>query len=127
MRRVLLFGGAWAAALAASLTIFLLPGRPVVKEVETRFTVPPPHAGDRHPGWTVTRAYSAHHMLVVEVRVDGTADTSSVAAQVVEPVADRYEEILIYVRDPDQAADDFPARRVQWTRRGGYATLEYRK
>jgi hypothetical protein len=127
MARVLLFGAVWIAALGAFAAIYLLPGRPEVKEVETTFQTPPPHAGDTYPGWTVTRAYSAHHVMMVEVRADNLSKTSGIAAQIVEPLKDRYDEVLIYFRDPRQAADELPALRTQWTPRGGYVTLDYRK
>jgi hypothetical protein len=125
--RVLLFGAVWMALLGAFAAIYLLPGRPEVKEVETQFRTPPPHAGDTYPGWTVISAYSAHHAMVLEVRADDLSNASSIAAQIVEPVKDRYVEVLIYFRDPRQAADDLPALRTQWTRQGGYVTLDYRK
>jgi hypothetical protein len=66
-------------------------------------------------------------MMVVEVQTDLQANASSIAAQVVEPLRDRYDEVLIYVREPGQRSNDSPARRIQWTKRTGYVELVYRR
>ena len=131
MARVLLFGAAWFALLAA-ITVGISPAARIERPREpVRAAIspptPPPRAGERYPGWTVTRAYSAHHMMVVEVQTDLQANASSIAAQVVEPLRDRYDEVLIYVREPGQQSDDFPARRIQWTKRTGYVESVYRR
>ena len=103
--------------------------RPVVSVYESDIAIvppaPPPRAGTRYPGWTVTRAYSAHHMMVVEVEAEQAADSSTIAAQLVEPLKNRYDEVLIYVRAPGQRVNDLAARRVQWTRRAGYVESVY--
>jgi hypothetical protein len=128
MLRVLLFGAVWIAVLAALLFALRRPVRPPVASVTTAVGPPapgppppaPPRAGTRFPGWTVTRAYSAHHAMVVEVETDLPDTAREIAAQVVEPVKDRYDEILIYIRKPGTPPEDLPARRIQWTRRAGY-------
>ena len=131
MARVLLFGAAWFAVLAAITVAIGRPARSKPSSEPRPASLsplpPPPRAGERYPGWTVTRAYSAHHMMVVEVQTDLQANASSIAAQVVEPLRDRYDEVLIYVREPGQRSDDFPARRIQWTKRTGYVELVYRR
>jgi hypothetical protein len=132
MARVLLFGAAWTLVLLALVFAFRRPVPPVDASVksEVRPAVlppppPPPRAGTRFPGWTVTKAYSAHHMMVVEVETDLPDTARQIAAQVVEPLKNRYDEVLIYVRRPGARAADLPARRVQWTRRGGYVETVY--
>ena len=139
MPRVLLFGAAWTALLAALVLAFWPDPRPAVARppafdgdaAATRPTPPPspppprPRAGDRYPGWTVTSAYSAHYAMVIEVETEQPGTALAIAAQVVEPVKDRYEEILLYVRTPRSLPDDLPARRVRWTRRGGYEETIY--
>jgi hypothetical protein len=127
MARVLLFGAAWTLVLAALVFAFRRPVTPSVASVVTDSrpaVLPPPpappRAGTRFPGWTVTKAYSAHHMMVVEVETDMPETARQIAAQVVEPVKDRYDEVLIYIREPEAPPDDLPARRIQWTRRTGY-------
>src|SRR5918992_4097556 len=126
MSRVLLFGAAWTLMLAALAFAFLRLGMPSAVSVATAThpealppAPPPPRAGTRFPGWTVTKAYSAHHMMVVEVETDMPDTARQIAAQVVEPVKDRYDEILIYIRQPETPPDDLPARRIQWTKRAG--------
>jgi hypothetical protein len=132
MLRVLMFGAAWTLVLVALLFAFRRPVPPSVGSIssDVRPAVlppppPPPRAGTRFPGWTVTKAYSAHHMMVVEVETDLPDTARQIAAQVVEPLKERYDEVLIYVRRPDTPHDDLPARRVQWTRRGGYVETVY--
>jgi hypothetical protein len=134
MARVLLFGAAWilvlavlAFALASSARPKVAASRNIIPSMVPAPAPPPPRAGTRYPGWTVTRAYSAHHMMVVEVEAAPALEASSIAAQVVEPLKGRYDEVLIYVRDPDQAATDLAARRIQWTRRNGYVETQYRR
>ncbi len=73
----------------------------------------------RMPAWTVTSATSAHHVMVVEVEAQQPEQARPVAVQIVEPVRERYEEILIYVRRPG-TSNELAARRIQWTPRGGY-------
>jgi hypothetical protein len=63
--------------------------------------------------------------MVIEVETEQPGTALAIAAQVVEPVKDRYEEILLYVRTPASLPDDLPARRVRWTRRGGYEEMIY--
>jgi hypothetical protein len=132
MARVLIFGAVWTLVLAALLFALHRPststlasvtdaGRPAVQPPPP----PPPRAGTRFPGWTVTKAYSAHHMMVVEVETDMPYTARQIATQVVEPLKERYDEVLIYVRKPDAPPDDLPARRVQWTRRAGYVEIVY--
>jgi len=136
--RVILFGAVWIALLAAiaavvrvgSLPEVPLPSRnvPVVTPAPPPSPPPPPpRAGARYPGWTVTRAYAAHYMMVVEVETDRTIDASGIAAQVVEPLKGRYDEVLIYIREPGQRPDDLPARRIQWTPRSGYVETVYKR
>lgn len=131
MARVLFFGAVWIALLVALALAVGVPARrtrssaaPAAAAVQPP-PPPPPRAGTRYPGWTVTSAYSAHHTMVVEVETDNPSLASSIAAQVVEPLKGRYDEVLIYIREPDQGPDDLAARRIQWTRRGGYVESIY--
>jgi hypothetical protein len=124
MGRVLLFGAAWIALVGAVAVAISRPPPRAKASTETPHATsssraPAPHAGERHPGWIVTRAYSAHHMMVVEIEADGRPKTP-IAAQIVEPLKDRFDEVLIYIREAGQHAQDLPARRIQWTPRGGY-------
>jgi hypothetical protein len=74
-------------------------------------------------GWAVTKATAAQHMMVVEVDAERLDDATGIAVQIVEPVRSKYDEILIYVRQPGRS---IPAvRRIQWTARGGYMETTY--
>jgi hypothetical protein len=132
MLRVLLFGAAWMLVLAALVFAFRRPVSAPIASVTTdsRPAVlppppPPPRAGTRFPGWTVTKAYSAHHVMVVEVETDLLDTARQIAAQVVEPVKARYDEVLIYIRKPETPPEDLPARRIQWTKRTGYVETTF--
>ena len=73
--------------------------------------------------WIVTKANTAHNVLVVDATADHVSDARAIASQIVEPVKDRgYSEILVYIwkaRGPQQYA----ARRVQWTAAAGYSEM----
>lgn len=128
MWRIVLFGAAWIAILAAFGLAVGLSGRPgVTVEVRTSLgpPAPPPRAGQRYPGWTVTRAYSAHQMMVVEVEAERPDTARQIATQIVEPLKDRYDEVLIYVRKPGTPPEELPSRRIQWTPAGGYIETIY--
>jgi hypothetical protein len=129
MARVLLFGTVWSALLAALTVALGPPARDApTHDPGVQLASPPPQlprAGQRYPGWTITRAYSAHHMMVVEVQTDLEASAMNIAAQLVEPLQASYDEVLVYVRLPGQRSDDLAARRVQWTKRAGYVESVY--
>jgi hypothetical protein len=123
MGRVLLFGAAWVAVLAV-IIVMVRPQRARVAVEMTTMPAPapaPPRPGTGQPGWTVTRAYSAHHTMVVEVEADHPSEALAIAREVVEPLRNRYDEVLVYTRSP--GAPD-AARRVQWTPRGGYVEMD---
>ena len=123
MARVLLFGAAWVAVLAVIVVVV----RPHPLEIAVNITSsvpeappPPPKPGTRHPGWTVKRAYSAHHTMVVEVDAERPSEALAIAREVVEPLRNRYDEVLVYTREPEAPDAE---RRVQWTPRGGYVEM----
>jgi len=121
--RVLLFGAAWIAVLVIMIAV-VRPHRPAIAVTinSSRPEAPPapPRAGTRYPGWTVRRAYSAHHTMLVDVEAEHPSEALAIAREVVIPLKNRYDEVLVYTRHPD--APD-AARRVQWTPRGGYVQL----
>jgi hypothetical protein len=74
--------------------------------------------------WTVTRANSAHHALIVEIEARRVERARQIAEQIVNPVRSRgYQEILIYIYPVGNR--DGAMRRVQWTPRGGYVESAY--
>jgi hypothetical protein len=78
--------------------------------------------GRRSPSWAVITATGAHHVLVVEVEADDAQAALRIAPQIVAHVHDRYQEVLIYVRQQG-ASNRYAAHRVQWTPSGGYQEL----
>jgi hypothetical protein len=78
--------------------------------------------GRRLPSWAVITATGAHHVLVVEVEADDASAALVIAPQIVARVQDRYQEVLIYVRQ-QRASDRYAAHRVQWTPGSGYHEL----
>jgi hypothetical protein len=130
--RVLIFSLAWIAALGLSAALLVQSSRPAPRmaraspaPVSKSNRLPKAGASDeRYPGWTVKRAFSAHHVMVVDVETDRPAEARRIAIQIVEPVRDRYEEVLIYVRKPGTLGE-LATRRVQWTPREGYVEAIY--
>jgi hypothetical protein len=124
MGRVLLFGAAWVAVLAVIVVVVRPQRARVAVEMTGSMPAPapaPPKPGTGQPGWTVTRAYSAHHTMVVEVEAEPSSQALAIAREVVEPLRNRYDEVLVYTRR--RGAPD-AARRVQWTPRGGYVEMD---
>ena len=80
-------------------------------------------SGARWWSWRVTRATSAHRVMLVDVEAQRVADARAIAVQIVEPVrAHGYGEILIYVRKPGAPLTS-PDRRIQWTPGGGFVEM----
>jgi hypothetical protein len=130
MLRILIFGAAWVVILTVMLFAVWNPQPAPIAAVDTSIgpsppspPAPPPRAGTRFPGWTVTRSYSAHHMMIVEVEAAVPQHARQIAAQLVEPLEGRYDEVLVYVRDPGASLDELAGRRVQWTKRSGYVEI----
>ena len=74
--------------------------------------------------FSIVEMATAHGAFTIEVEVDLGADTMSIARRLIEPVQDRYAEILVYFYD--RASDgQLPLSRVQWTAEGGYSVVEY--
>src|ERR1700740_891374 len=97
--RVLLFGAAWLAVLAIAILIAILrPHRSAIAVTITSSHPEPPPAppkpGTHPPGGVGKRAYSAHHTMVVEVEAIHPLDALAIAHAVVEPLQNRYDEVL---------------------------------
>ena len=82
---------------------------------------PVPLTGD---DYTIARMATAHGAFTVEVNVAAGIDTDALARRLVEPVQDRYAEVLVYFYDR-ASAEKLPISRVQWTAEHGYTTRSY--
>jgi hypothetical protein len=69
--------------------------------------------------WVVTHTSTAHRTMVVTIQANAPSRSLLIAREIVQPVQSRYNEILIYVWPPGNSTG-LPARRIQWTTRGGY-------
>jgi hypothetical protein len=132
VRRVIVFALAWLLvfALLAAFQMWrsLVPRLPPPPRAPTDLTralnnVDRGHSGGM-PIWTVVSATSAHHVMVVDVEAIRPESARQIATQIVEPLRDRYEEVLVYFHKPGRAKS-FAERRIQWTPRGGYVEAIY--
>lgn len=78
----------------------------------------------RHEPWTVTRATSANRAMVIDVEADVPEDARKIADEIVEPLRQKYEEVLIYVRANGNPLNAI-VRRIQWTPHGGFIETSY--
>jgi len=114
---LVLFGAAIEWAGRARIVQSLLPGPPLVRELNRARP-----KGDTRT-WAVTRANAAHNVLVLDLDAVTVADAMLIAEQVIGPVYGRgYDEVLIYVWEAN-ANKRYADRRVQWTPREGYREL----
>jgi hypothetical protein len=102
----------------------LMVTRPDAQSASEPSVARPPRQGAAGHGWTVTRSLSAHRVMVVEIEAERVDDARRIAIQIVEPLKERYAEILIYAYRRGSEAG-LAARRVQWTPRGGYVEVDY--
>jgi len=131
--RLLLAGVAWLAAFGLFAAIVVWSARPrptptppaltdLVRALN-RMETPSPFA--KHEPWTVTRATSARHTMVIDVEADKPEDARQIAVEIVEPLRPKnYEEVLIYVR-PIGSPLNATVRRIQWSPQGGFVETSY--
>jgi hypothetical protein len=134
MRWAVLFALAWLAVFALFAAALHRPPRipvppPAAARAATSLTralnhVEPGSARAQMPAWTVVAATSAHHVMVIDVEAQRPRDARAIAVQLVEPLRDRYQEVLIYVRRPG-TSNELAPRRIQWTPRRGYVESIY--
>ena len=78
------------------------------------------------PAWTVTKATSAHHTMVVDVDARDPARSHEIAEQIVAPLRSRqYDEVLIYIHPFGKHDATTAVRRLQWTPRAGFVETDY--
>ena len=74
--------------------------------------------------YSILEMATTHGAFTLEVEVDADADTLVIARQLIEPIKERYAEVLVYFYD--RAGDGgLPMRRVQWTDGAEYTDVEY--
>jgi hypothetical protein len=82
--------------------------------------------GERAPAgakrWTAVKTTTFNRVMLVDVDAQDVREARAIAAEVVETVRDDYDEVLVYVRAP-RSGKAPPARRVQWTPKGGYSEM----
>ena len=132
MTRLALAGVAWLAAIGlfAALIEYSVrprptPPAPAVTDLVralNKMTTPTPFS--KHEPWIVTRATSAERAMVIDVEADEPQNANSIAIEIVKPLGQKYEEVLIYVRPIGSPAHS-SVHRVQWTARGGFVTTAY--
>ena len=132
MLRLLAAGVAWVAAIGAFAALIEYSARPrptptppavtdLVRALN-RMTTPSPFA--RHEPWVVTRATSARRAMVIDVEADKPQDARRIAEEIVAPLLDRYEEVLVYVR-PIGSPQNTLTRRIEWTPGSGFIETSY--
>jgi len=132
MTRLFVAGVAWLAAfgLFAALVMWSARPRPTptppaltdLVRALNKMETPSPYA--RHEPWIVTRATSARRAMVIDVEADKPENARAIAAEIVEPLRAKYEEVLIYVR-PIGSPLNAVVRRIQWTPHGGFVETSY--
>jgi hypothetical protein len=128
--RLLVGGVVWLAVVALFATFLYRSARPVRVPsnesgsalVRTLNKAQPLTDTDWAP-WLVTRAATAHNVMVIDVEARHLDHAKSIATEIVEPVRSRgYDEILVYVHQAGGKREG-AERRVQWTPKGGYVEL----
>ena len=74
--------------------------------------------------FSIVEMATAHGAFTMEVEIATGADTGSIAKGLIEPIQDRYAEVLVYFYDRESDAA-LPRSRIQWTAEGGYTELVY--
>ncbi len=76
------------------------------------------------PQWVVTGRTTAHRMLVLNVDAKAPLTPMFIARELVEPVRERYDEVLVYVHGGRAGRNAL--RRVQWSPGAGYVETTIR-
>jgi hypothetical protein len=132
MARLLAAGVAWLAAFGMFAALVEWSARPkptvtppavtALVRALNKMQTPSP-LGTHQPG-VVTRATSARRAMVIDVEADRPDDAPAIAKEIVTPLRDRYEEVLVYVRPIGSPANTL-TRRIEWTPGGGFVETKY--
>ncbi len=105
------------AAAVASLVVIALSGVTIYLFARPARTI---------PAWTVIKATSAHHTMVVDVDAMNIQRSREIAEQIVASLSSReYDEVLIYVHPFGRHDGSAAVHRLQWTPRGGFVESRY--
>ena len=90
---------------------------------------PDPSAGDGSPrlvndDWRIIEMATAHGAFTIEVEAADGVDTAAISRTLIEPLQDRYAEVLVYFHARG-ADSDLPQLRVQWTAAAGYVETRF--
>ena len=72
-------------------------------------------------GWQVIDYLSVRGVLVINVETYRVDEASTIAHELVSPLASSYAEVLVYLRKP---GEPLAAARVQWTPRAGFTEID---
>ena len=91
--------------------------------------LPAPLTGDGSPrlvndDWRIVKMATAHGAFTIEVEAADGVDTVAISRTLVEPLQDRYAEVLVYFHARG-ADSDLPQLRVQWTAAAGYVETRF--
>ena len=118
----------WSIRMRAAIVIWLAvvagcgggsvdaPLRPAAEETPLRLV---------NDDWSIVEMATAHGAFTIEVEVTDGVDTAALARSLIQPLQDRYAEVLVYFHARDSETD-LPLLRVQWTAAAGYAETRYR-
>jgi len=132
MARLIVAGVAWLAALGLFAALIDWSARPrptptppaVTALVRALNKMESPSPFKKHEPWVVTRATSARRAMVIDVEADKPENARQIAAEIVEPLRAKYEEVLVYVR-PIGSPINSVVRRIEWTPNGGFVETTY--
>jgi hypothetical protein len=131
-RRLLVVGVTWLTAFGLFAAVIVWSARPrptptppaVTDLVRALNRMETPNPSAKHEPWTVIKAMSARHEMVIEVEADQPGTARQIAEQLLEPLRGKYEEVLIYVRPIGSPANTI-VRRIQWTPDAGLIETTY--
>jgi hypothetical protein len=132
MARLLVAGVAWLAAFALFAAVVQWSARPrptptppaVTALVKALNRMETPSPFGTHEPWVVIHATSARRAMVIDVEADKPENALNIAVELVKPLREKYEEVLIYVR-PIGSPVNTVTRRIEWTPREGFVETSY--
>ena len=125
VRGASLFGALLIAAVACGGAGDLGPGASAAPQAAITVPDGPALVND---DWQIVKMATAHGIFTIEVEVENPDTGPDVARALIEPLADRYSEILVYVYNPGEGyGGHAPVMRIAWTTEDGYDELDYRR